>query len=113
MNMDEIKGLAENSAIKIDVNETANAMIGAMMANIREQAVRAGAPPETGIVGVYPLQLIAVATSTFVNMMAQVYASDCGDASLGRVLTIGHGAVVAAMNELAARHAIDPIKKHA
>lgn len=113
MTVDKIKELAENSAIKINVNEAANAMIGAMMANIREQAERAGAPSQTGIVGVDSIQLVAVAASTFVNVLGHVYASDCGDASLGRVFEIGHRVVVAAMNDAAAQHAIDPIKKRA
>lgn len=113
MTVDKIKELAENSAIKINVNEAANAMIGAMMDNIRAQAERAGLPSETGIVGVQSAQLIAVATTTFVNVLGHVYASDCGDAPLSEVMLIGHEAVVSAMAQVMIQNAIDPVKKRA
>lgn len=109
--MKELKELAEKAAIKIDVNEAADAMIGAMMDNIRAQAKRAGMPSETGIVGVDSRQLVDVATTTFVNVLAHIYASDCGSASLSDVMLIGREAVVQAMVQAMIHNAIDPIKK--
>lgn len=111
MNMDEIKELAEKAAIELNVDEAASAMIRAMMDNIREQAERAGVPPETGIVGVDSGQLVAVATSAFVNVLAHTYVADCGNTSLESVMLLGHRAVVAGMAQALAQNAINPIKK--
>lgn len=111
MTVDKIKELAEKATIEINVDEAASAMIRAMMDNIRAQAERAGVSSETGIVGVDSMQLVAVATSTFVNMLGHIYVSDCGNATLENVLRLGHESVVSGMTQALIRNAIDPIKK--
>ena len=111
MAVDKIKQLAEKAAIEINVDEAAGVMIRAMMDNIREQAERAGVSVETGIIGVESKQLVAVATSAFVNTLAHTYATDCGNASFESVVLLGKRAVAAAMTQAMIHNAIDPIKK--